>query len=62
MKIIKLNEYSKKSSPKKISLYYMIFNPKKREEYYREINSNYKETDDEKEIFREANKRRMDTK
>lgn len=38
----------------------MILNPKKREEYYKDIDSNYIETEEEKEIFQEGTKRRKD--
>lgn len=54
-----LNGYHKDSAIEGISLFDMIFDPKKREIYYKNIDSNYEETEDEKEIFKEANKRRI---
>lgn len=55
IKDYKLNQISKHQD---VSTLDMIFNPVKRRKFYRDIDRDYVETDDEKEIFNEMTKRR----
>ena len=59
-KTVSLKDYKLNQIPKRqdVSTLDMIFNPVKRRKFYADIDKDYVETDDEKEIFDEMTKRR----
>lgn len=58
--VVSIKDYKSNQIPKRqdVSTLDMLFNPVKRRKFYADIDRDYVETDDEKEIFDEMTKRR----